>query len=469
METAEFRAGFLDDKLTVYQRGVQVALKVNALDTAHRLATQAKSGVWHAALSVQTVPSSADLTALRQQWHWLYNQLARLEADDTDDLAEPKRSSERYATRWSRLRRVESQLTQAYRTLAPQIPQNSSPPWADVQLRIPPNTVLLDYYCSEEEIHLFLVTNTEVRTFAGLTSTLAVERLVHQWRFNLESMRVGALADRQTLDLADQAYGILQRLYQLLIAPVRAHLEGVQHLWIMPHATLWEIPFAALYDGARCLIEQWSPTIIPGWVEQSGGNDSATVDILTKPMVVGHTDNGRLQYTLEEARAVAAMVGAAPLIEEAATVPHIRAAAASCSLLHIATHGWFRADAPLFSVLHLADGAITAKELETWTLPATQLVTLSACETGRSFNWGSDLLGLSRSFFKAGARRLLVSLWAVDDVATTELMVRFYQHLRAGAPVPAAWQAAQRAALVKYRHPFYWAGFVLLALGAATA
>jgi CHAT domain-containing protein len=322
----------------------------------------------------------------------------------------------------------------------------------------------LDYYCTAEEIHLFLVTHTEVRTLASLTSTVAVERLVNQWRFNLDSMRAGTLADRQTLDLADQAYDILQHLYQLLIAPVRAHLEGVQHLWIMPHATLWEVPFVALYDGERCLIEQWSPTLIPGWVEQPGSDVPTTVNVLTQPVVVGHTDNGRLQYTLEEARAVAAMVGAAPLMEEAATVPQVRAAAASCSLLHIATHGWFRADAPLFSVLHLADGAITAKELETWTLPNTQLVTLSACETGRNFNRGSDLLGLSRSFFKAGARRLLVSLWAVDDVATTELMVRFYQRLRAGAPISAAWQAAQRAALVKYRHPFYWAGFVLLDL-----
>jgi CHAT domain-containing protein len=359
---------------------------------------------------------------------------------------------------------LERQIGQEYRARAPHLLHHASLPQPTVKGRIPQDTILLDYYCTAEEIHLFLVTNSEVHTFPGITSTIAVERLVNQWRFNLDSMRVGTLKAYQALDLADQAYAILQHLEDLLLAPVREHLEGYRRLWIVPHGLLWEIPFAALYDGERCLIDRWQLTVIPGWVERTREAISAPADLLSKPVIVGHTNRGRLQYTLEEARTVAAMVDTSPLIEEAATIARVRQEAETCTLLHVATHGWFRSDAPLFSVIHLADGAVTVKDLETWNMPAIQLVTLSACETGRSLNRGSDLLGISRSLFKAGARRLLVSLWAVDDVATTELMVRFYQRLRAKESLATAWQAAQRAALGKYRHPFYWAGFVLLSL-----
>ncbi len=466
LETAEFRAGFLDDKLPIYHSAVQVALELDELDTAYRLSVQAKSGVWRDALSISQREAyrSASLEALRQQWRWLYNQLTRPEEDEGEDLSEPKRSGGQYAARWSHLQELERQMGQEYRASASRLPHHISLPQSEVRGRIPQDTVLLDYYCTAEEIHLFLVTNSEVHTFPGITSTIAVERLVNQWRFNLDSMRIGTSEARQVLDLADQAYTILQHLDDLLIAPVREYLEGYQHLWIVPHGLLWEIPFAALYDGERCLIDRWQLMIIPGWVEGTGEKISAQVDLLGKPVVVGHTDRGRLQYTLEEARTVAAMVDTSPLIEEAATVARVQEEVGTCTLLHVATHGWFRSDAPLFSVIHLADGAVTVKDLETWDMPAIQLVTLSACETGRSLNRGSDLLGISRSLFKAGARRLLVSLWAVDDVATTELMVRFYQRLRAEESLAAAWQAAQRAALAKYRHPFYWAGFILLSL-----
>ncbi len=466
LETAEFRSGFLADKLTLYQRAVQAALNLDELDTAYRLSAQAKSGVWRDALSTsqREARSSESLEVLRRQWHWLYHQLTRPGEDEAEDLSEPKRSGERYAARWSHLRSLERQMEEEYRALAPRLSRHSSLSSLGVQRSIPEDTILLDYYCTDEELHLFLVTTSEVRTFQGISPTLAVERLVNQWHFNLDSMRLEMLGAHGALDLAEQAYAILQNLYDLLIRPVREHLEDYGQIWIVPHGVLWEIPFAALHDGELCLIERWRSAIVPGWIESTWNGDPAPPDLLSRPVVVGHTDKGRLQYTLEEARAVAAMVGTTPLAEETATVARVRAEAATCTLLHVATHGWFRSDAPLFSVVHLADGAVTMKDLESWEMPALQLATLSACETGRSLNRGSDLLGISRSLFKAGAQRLLVSLWAVDDVATTELMVRFYQRLRAGESLPAAWQAAQRAALVKYRHPFYWAGFALLVL-----
>ena len=75
------------------------------------------------------------------------------------------------------------------------------------------------------------------------------------------------------------------------------------------------------------------------------------------------------------------------------------------------------------------------------------------------------MLGLSQSFLAAGARSLLLSLWAVDDVSTAILMAAFYRRLAAGQTKVAALQEAQRKVRRGYPHPFYWAGFVLVGEG----
>ena len=95
-------------------------------------------------------------------------------------------------------------------------------------------------------------------------------------------------------------------------------------------------------------------------------------------------------------------------------------------ILHLACHGEFRPDNPLFSSLHLADGAITVRDVCSQKLKAG-LVTLSACETGlNSIFAGDEILGLTRGFLTAGVASLVLSLWTVNDEATAELMKNFY-------------------------------------------
>jgi CHAT domain-containing protein len=168
-------------------------------------------------------------------------------------------------------------------------------------------------------------------------------------------------------------------------------------------------------------------------------------------------------HAVNEARIVAETLGRGELLlEDKACAKRLRAAASTCTLLHLATHGFFRADAPRFSALRLADGWLTASDLEEWALPHAGLVTLSACETGVTLGRGSDRLGLARGLFRAGARCLLVSQWAVDDASTAELMAHFYGTLQAGKEAAFALQEAQLATLERYRHPIYWAGFELM-------
>jgi CHAT domain-containing protein len=115
----------------------------------------------------------------------------------------------------------------------------------------------------------------------------------------------------------------------------------------------------------------------------------------------------------------------------------------------------------LFSALKLADGWLNVRDI--YHMPAcAPLVTLSACETGRSqVAVGDELVGLSRGFFAAGAKSLVVSLWLADDESTSRLMVHFYQALQTGLPVNEALRSAQLAIKAEFDHPYYWAAFVL--------
>lgn len=109
------------------------------------------------------------------------------------------------------------------------------------------------------------------------------------------------------------------------------------------------------------------------------------------------------------------------------------------------------------------DGALFAHEVHRLELPA-ELVVLSACDTalGRQVRGEGLVAGLPRAFLSAGAARVVVSLWAVDDRSTRDLMVRFYGALLAGGTPPGrALARAQRALWRQGRSPYHWAGFVL--------
>jgi CHAT domain-containing protein len=148
-------------------------------------------------------------------------------------------------------------------------------------------------------------------------------------------------------------------------------------------------------------------------------------------------------------------------------------------IMHIATHGFFVEDSanmvnPMIrSGVILAgvknanmsshnDGILTAYEATHLDLDKTELVVLSACETGLGeIRNGEGVYGLQRAIIVAGANNLLMSLWKVDDNATTELMTSLYSELRSRGNVE-AFRQAQLNLRKKYPHPFYWGAFIML-------
>jgi CHAT domain-containing protein len=153
-------------------------------------------------------------------------------------------------------------------------------------------------------------------------------------------------------------------------------------------------------------------------------------------------------------------------------------------VLHIATHGYFHPDAgekenPLLrSGLMLAganltiigkapdktdDGVLTAYEAMNLNLDNTDLVVLSACETGLGdVSNGEGVYGLERAFKVAGASTIIMSLWKVSDEATAYLMTGFYENWLKGQTKRLAFINAQLATRNKFKFPYYWGAFVMV-------
>jgi len=204
-----------------------------------------------------------------------------------------------------------------------------------------------------------------------------------------------------------------------------------------------------------------------------------------------------------EGEQIAVLLGVSPLLKEAAVESAIKVRR-SPRILHLATHGFFLPDQKIdpnqeqlsrsaaseigrlsyglenpmlrsglalagantwlkggISPLEAEDGLLTAEDVSGLDLLATELVVLSACETGLGEVWvGEGVFGLRRAFILAGARRLVMSLWKVPDKQTQELMVDFYKRMLQGQPSSEALREAQLALKATYPDPFYWGAFI---------
>ncbi len=185
----------------------------------------------------------------------------------------------------------------------------------------------------------------------------------------------------------------------------------------------------------------------------------------------------RLIFSADEAEVVLAMVPESRRFEaigfEASREAILSGAASDYRILHLATHGDINTEHPNLSRLVFSqvdsegnpvDGFVYAHEIYDLDLPA-DLVVLSACQTalGREIR-GEGLVGLTQGFLYAGAARVAVSLWKIDDRATAAFMASFYRRLfHDGLRPPEALRAAQMEIreVPEWRAPYFWAGFIL--------
>lgn len=328
-----------------------------------------------------------------------------------------------------------------------------------------PGQLLLAYFLYHGKLVIFALTRDQFITHEIVGGMAQLERLLPPLYAHLEPK---GWPDPQHPP-QQIIRRLLHKLYDLLIAPVAEMLSGANILTIVPYGPLHSLPFHALYSGERFLIEDFQVNYLPAssillhLAEQS----KVATPSNKSPLIFGYSGDGELPRVLMEAQSVAELVSGECFLEEEATVTELLEAAEGSPLIHLATHGHCRLDAPNFSYIQLADGQLNAIDAFGLNLEGCELVTLSGCETGLALIGGGDeQLGLGRAFLAAGASSLVMSLWPVEDHSTNELMQLFYERLLQGDSKVEALRAAQQHLLhhnkASYAHPYFWAAFRLV-------
>ena len=261
--------------------------------------------------------------------------------------------------------------------------------------------------------------------------------------------------------MLDSALGHLRELYNEVFAPLRERLRGRRHLIIVPHGVLHYLPFHALFDGGSYLIDSFTISYAPSasvfaHCQEKSTNGGRGALILGVP-------DAQAPFIREEVESVARILPDAELIVgEGATAQVLREQGLHSRLIHIATHGRFRQDNPMFSAIRLGDAYLNLYDLYQLKLNA-ELVTLSGCATGMNVvTAGDELLGLIRGLLYAGAQSLLLTLWDVHDQTTAELMECFYRRVQDGSGKPSALRGAMAELRERHPHPYHWAPFTLI-------
>ena len=355
------------------------------------------------------------------------------------------------------------------------VPTGSDPftPTAPSELSedLPAGVTLLAYHIVDDEIVAFVGGPVGVRIARGCGSVRVVAQLLQ--RLDVQWDRMGAsqgFADQHAEYLTLLTKRVLASLYKELVAPIEPLLAaatpagrtwGPYKIAIVPHGLLHRVPFHALFDGEAYVLDRFEVSYAP----------SATVFSLCQKRVPRNSDGALvvgvadplIPNVADEARAVAShLPGARVLSDGLATTDAVRDEVPGCGVLHLACHGMFRADNPMFSSLKLHDGWLTAADVLRLDLGGA-LVTLSACESARNrVLAGDEILGLTRGFLGAGAATLVASLWLVQDETTSRMMEDWYARLGNGAGRASALRDVQLALKERHPHPYYWAPFVLI-------
>jgi CHAT domain-containing protein len=474
LKTEETKIAFLKDKLAIYESLVRLCLKRGNSPAEQELAftyiEQAKSrSLADLIASRGNRPPNPREThralidqvgSLREELTWYTRALQSLESG-TATLRAPHLDKLRRAAR-----DCEQRLVATMTSLRAEDPEFANLEDAQpidlesIRSVLRDDSILLQYYRVKDTFYACLVSRKSLK-IVPVGWAPEVRRVLQLLRFQLSKFRLGTdyMRTFQHL-LLDAANAHLRTLYENLIAPIEKDLRAA-HLIVAPHEFLHHLPFHALLDGEEFLGDRYSISYTP----------SASVYYLccTKnatasegALILGVPDPAAPQI-LQETRAVASVLTNADVYLGAeATDRVLREKGGHCRYIHIATHGWFRRDNPMFSSIGLGNTHLSLFDLYQVSLPS-ELVTLSGCGTGLNVVVGGDeLLGLKRGLLYAGAQSILVTLWDVNDQSTADFMKLFYQDLKARGNKAAAVQSAMAAIRREYPHPFYWAPFVLL-------
>jgi len=465
----EMRMSFGRDKYQVYENIVNLKLTKGESRTAFQFVERSKSRTLIDLLekNLETVwdtganesPRLQRIRRIREELNIFYSRLNELGATArtaATDIGTKEEIARREQELVELLREVGSEKS-GWATL-----QSLKIPTVDeVQTLLRPDEVLVEYYTIGDRFQAFIISRENFDVVRDLTTVRAVRSSLKGLTFQLSKFHLQPVyVQMHGPQLLQAAQHHLLELYQQLIEPLQDKLRAPS-LVVIPHQLLHYVPFDALYDGSRYLIDSHdiarapSVSVLKVCREKTIQNTEQDL-VLAVPDEMTPSINEEVQALRELLPKGLFFVGSE------AREDKLRRYGQTAGKLHIAAHGIFRSDNPIFSSLKLGDTWLNLFDIFNLQLGA-ELTVLSACETGMSAVWeGDELLGLARGFLYAGTPSLLVSLWTVNDYSTAKLMRRFYEGLNRSLSKSRALQEAVIAVKAEFPHPYYWAPFVLM-------
>jgi len=275
----------------------------------------------------------------------------------------------------------------------------------------------------------------------------------------------------------------LSALYSYVIAPILDLIDG-HEIIIVPDGPFWLAPFAALLNpSSKYLCESFKVRIIPSLTSLKIIVHCPEYHCSSGALIVGDPDVSevtnsqgdqileQLPFARQEAQMIGQILNTAPLTGKLATKREVLKQICSVAVVHIAAHGHMETGEIALSPNPDRRSQIPAEEDYILTMTdvmsvklRAKLVVLSCCHSGRGEIKAEGVVGIARAFMGAGARSVLVSLWAIDDEATLEFMKSFYRNLEKGRSASDSLNHAMKCLREseKFSDVKYWAPFTLI-------
>ena len=324
----------------------------------------------------------------------------------------------------------------------------------------------------------------------GVYTQLGVRSNVRCENRSLDALREGrSKVDEKTKEANPQPHiqqdGCLSTLYDIVMKPVADLIEG-DELLIIPDGPLWIAPYAALKDGnSKYLCESFTIRVAPSLASlrliadcPDDYHKRSGALLVGDPWVSEITNSEgekvleQLPFAKEEVEMIGKILNITPITGRQATKREVLKRLSSVSLVHFAAHGCpetgeiaLTPDLDRISTVptEKEDYILTIRDVLNVQLRA-KLVVLSCCHSGRGEIKAEGVVGIARAFMGAGARSVVVSLWAIDDEATLQFMKCFYQHLAEGKPTSKSLSLAMKSLREsdEFHEIKYWAPFLLI-------
>lgn len=323
--------------------------------------------------------------------------------------------------------------------------------------------ILLEYVRCGEDIYGICATRMGICQAIRLAETTTIAEISGHLGLSFRAVsHPSAKSSGTTLTQSIQdSHIFLQQCYELLLFPFAETLSGFasnSRLLIAPCDTLSMLPFAAFWTGTHYLLHDFEIELI-----QSGA-----LLLLSQPIAKIHSPSCVIAASAEkviqvrdEARLVAQQLQTSVTFIDVAALHYLDALPMPPRILHIAAHTIQQSISPFFSGIQLSGEVLSVEHCFDLPLWGCELVTLSGCATAAGLESDAALFAFQSAFLLAGAKRILCSLWAIDDGLPGTIMETLYQKLNQGLPASAALRQTQQALLQSstHCHPAVWAAF----------